>query len=65
MSDSIDRRTFLMRGALGVAGITVLPSILAACGSSSKKSVTSATTALTGSKSATKDLGTLAYQFSW
>jgi ABC-type nitrate/sulfonate/bicarbonate transport system substrate-binding protein len=56
VTETMGRRTFLRNGALGIAGVTFLPALLAACGSSSK-SAAPATTA--------KDLGTLDYQLSW
>jgi len=66
VTNPMDRRQFLRNGALGVAGVTVLPSLLAACGSSSKKSgASSGSTTTAGSGSKPKDLGTLNYQLSW
>jgi ABC-type nitrate/sulfonate/bicarbonate transport system substrate-binding protein len=64
---SLDRRSFLRRGAVGGAGLAVvatggLSALLAACGSSSKPAAsTSGTTAPGGAK----DLGTLDFQLSW
>src|SRR3954469_10201716 len=64
---SIDRRSFLRRGAIGGAGAVLLASggmstVLAACSSSSKPA--SSTTTPSGSTGAT-DLGKLTFQLSW
>ncbi|MCU1375079.1 MAG: transporter substrate-binding protein, partial [Actinomycetia bacterium] len=64
MTNPMDRRSFLRRGAVGVAGVTVLPAVLAACGSDSKSSASSATTQKPPQQSGS-DLGTLDFQFSW
>jgi ABC-type nitrate/sulfonate/bicarbonate transport system substrate-binding protein len=61
----MDRRSFLRRGALGVAGVTVLPAVLAACGSDSKSSTAGAGTSSTAAGGGTPDYGTLDYQLSW
>jgi ABC-type nitrate/sulfonate/bicarbonate transport system substrate-binding protein len=58
----MDRRSFLRRGGFAVAGVTVLPTLLAACGSDSKSGTSSGTTTTAGG---TPDYGTLAYQLSW
>ena len=65
MTDTVDRRTFLRRGAVSTAGLALvggggLSAILAAC--SDDKSTTSAASGSAGGK---KDLGTLAFQLSW
>jgi ABC-type nitrate/sulfonate/bicarbonate transport system substrate-binding protein len=66
VTNPMDRRSFLRRGALGVAGVTVLPTLLAACGSDSNDSSSDTTAAgASSSGGGTKDLGTLDYQFSW
>jgi ABC-type nitrate/sulfonate/bicarbonate transport system substrate-binding protein len=64
---SLDRRSFLRRGAMGGAGLALLgtggmSAFLAACGSSSKPASGSTTTAAGG---AAKDLGELTFQLSW
>jgi len=64
---SLDRRSFLRRGAIGGAGAVLLASggmstVLAACSSSSKPA--SSTTTPSGSTGAT-DLGKLTFQLSW
>ncbi len=64
---SLDRRSFLRRGAMGGAGLALLgaggmSAFLAACGSSSKPS-SSGTTGTTAA--GTKDLGELTFQLSW
>jgi ABC-type nitrate/sulfonate/bicarbonate transport system substrate-binding protein len=61
----MDRRSFLRRGAFGVAGVTVLPAVLAACGSDDKKSTSSSDTTAKAADSGTTDLGTLDFQLSW
>ena len=63
---SLDRRSFLRRGAAGGAGIALLgtggmSALLAACGSSSKPAASSSTTA----GNTPKDLGELVFQLSW
>ena len=64
---SLDRRSFLRRGAMGGAGLALLgtggmSAFLAACGSSSKPSSSGST----GTTAAgTKDLGELTFQLSW
>lgn len=68
MTNPMDRRSFLRRGAFGIAGVTVLPSLLAACGDDDESASTSDSTAApsgSGSTSAAPDYGTLDYQFSW
>jgi len=62
---SLDRRSFLRRGAVGGAGLALLgtggmSAFLAACGSSSKSSSSTPTSA-----GAAKDLGELTFQLSW
>jgi ABC-type nitrate/sulfonate/bicarbonate transport system substrate-binding protein len=67
VSEGFDRRAFLRRSAVGAAGVALLggaPALLAACGSSSSKS-TNTTAGGGGSTAASKDFGTLDYQFSW
>ena len=66
MTQNYDRRAFLSRGTLTVAGVglaaTAGGTFLAACGSSdSSDGATKTTTGSTGKK----DLGTLDYQLSW
>ena len=68
MTQNIDRRTFLGRSGLTVAGVglagTAGSAFLAAC--SKKKSTTSSTTSSTvGGGGSTKDFGQLNYQLSW
>ena len=63
---SLDRRSFLRRGAAGGLGVALLgtggmSAILAACGSSSKPAATGSSTSLAGPK----DLGELTFQLSW
>jgi ABC-type nitrate/sulfonate/bicarbonate transport system substrate-binding protein len=63
---SLDRRSFLRRGAAGGIGIALLgtggvSAILAACGSSSKPSSSGTTTTVGG----VTDLGALTFQLSW
>lgn len=65
MTEGLDRRSFLRRGAFGTAGAVVLgaggaSALLSACGSDDKSS--SSTTAAAGGKG---DYGTLNYQLSW
>jgi ABC-type nitrate/sulfonate/bicarbonate transport system substrate-binding protein len=60
---SLDRRSFLRRGAIGGAGVAILATggmsaFLAACGSSSKSSSPPA-------NNGAKDLGALDFQLSW
>jgi ABC-type nitrate/sulfonate/bicarbonate transport system substrate-binding protein len=62
---SLDRRSFLRRGAVGGAGLALLgtggmSAFLAACGSSSKPASSS-----TPTSSGAKDLGQLTFQLSW
>lgn len=65
MTNELDRRTFLRRGALGAAGVVVLGSpVLAACSSSGKTSTSSSSTG-SSSSGAAKDFGALDYQLSW
>lgn len=64
---SLDRRSFLRRGAVGGAGLALLgtggmSAFLAACGSSSKPAA-SGTTSSTAA--GTTDLGELVFQLSW
>jgi ABC-type nitrate/sulfonate/bicarbonate transport system substrate-binding protein len=64
---SLDRRTFLRRGAVGGMGVALLgtggmSAILAACGSSSKSSSGSSATTVPGGSA---DLGELTFQLSW
>jgi len=64
---SLDRRTFLRRGAVGGMGVALLgtggmSAILAACGSSSKSSTGSSGTTAPGGAA---DLGELTFQLSW
>jgi ABC-type nitrate/sulfonate/bicarbonate transport system substrate-binding protein len=66
---SLDRRSFLRRGALGGAGAVLLAgggmsALLAACGSSSKSSSSGTTTATT-TASGTPNYGELNFQLSW
>ncbi|MCU1454309.1 MAG: transporter substrate-binding protein [Acidimicrobiales bacterium] len=64
LTNSLDRRTFLTRGAMAGAGLTLLgggSGLLAACGKSSKSA---STTTAAGGKTPV-DLGTLDYQLSW
>jgi ABC-type nitrate/sulfonate/bicarbonate transport system substrate-binding protein len=62
----MDRRSFLRRGAFGVAGVTVLPAVLAACGSDSKSNSSDTTVKSTATTAAgAADYGTLDYQLSW
>jgi ABC-type nitrate/sulfonate/bicarbonate transport system substrate-binding protein len=57
MSELVDRRLFLRRGAMGVAGAAVLGSgVLAACGSDAKSS---------SGGGGSKSFGTIGYQLSW
>jgi len=63
---SLDRRTFLRRGAVGGVGVALLgtggmSAILAACGSSSKPASSGTSTTVAGAK----DLGQLTFQLSW
>ncbi|MCU1466433.1 MAG: transporter substrate-binding protein [Actinomycetia bacterium] len=63
---SLDRRSFLRRGAAGGIGVALLgtggmSAILAACGSSSKPAATGSSTTVAGAK----DLGELTFQLSW
>ena len=63
---SLDRRSFLRRGAAGGIGVALLgtggmSAILAACGSSSKPSSSGPTTTVGG----VTDLGELTFQLSW
>jgi len=64
VTNPMDRRTFLRRGAVGVAGVTVLPTLLAACGSDDDDEETTDTTS-GGETSSKDDYGTLDYQLSW
>jgi ABC-type nitrate/sulfonate/bicarbonate transport system substrate-binding protein len=63
----MDRRSVLRRGAFGVAGVTVLPAVLAACGSDSKSNSAGASSSTTAKapQQAGADYGTLDYQLSW
>jgi ABC-type nitrate/sulfonate/bicarbonate transport system substrate-binding protein len=61
----MDRRSFLRRGAFGVAGVTMLPAVLAACGSDSNSSSAGAETTTSGAGGGTPDYGALDYQLSW
>jgi len=76
VTDKLDRRTFLARGATSAAGLAVLGGggLLAACGSSSKSSstaTTAGTTATTAGSATTatsgpaKNLGSASLQLSW
>jgi ABC-type nitrate/sulfonate/bicarbonate transport system substrate-binding protein len=63
---SLDRRSFLRRGAVGGIGVALLgtggmSAILAACGSSSKPAASGTSTTVGG----TTDLGQLTFQLSW
>jgi ABC-type nitrate/sulfonate/bicarbonate transport system substrate-binding protein len=63
---SLDRRSFLRRGAVGGAGLALLgtggmSAFLAACGSSSKPAASSTSSTTAG----TTDLGELVFQLSW
>ncbi|MDP9334269.1 MAG: ABC transporter substrate-binding protein [Actinomycetota bacterium] len=63
---SLDRRSFLRRGAAGGIGVALLgtggmSAILAACGSSSKPAASGSSTTVGG----TTDLGELTFQLSW
>jgi ABC-type nitrate/sulfonate/bicarbonate transport system substrate-binding protein len=63
---SLDRRSFLRRGAVGGAGLALLgtggmSAFLAACGSSSKPAASGSSTTVAGAK----DLGELTFQLSW
>ncbi len=65
---SLDRRSFLRRGAAGGAGLALLgtggmSAFLAACGSSSKSS--SGSSGTTSPPAGKKDLGELVFQLSW
>jgi ABC-type nitrate/sulfonate/bicarbonate transport system substrate-binding protein len=61
LDSGLDRRSFLRRGFLGVAGATLLGSpLLAACGDDSDASTTT-----TGGGGGGADLGTLDFQLSW
>jgi ABC-type nitrate/sulfonate/bicarbonate transport system substrate-binding protein len=64
---SLDRRSFLRRGAVGGAGLALLgtggmSAFLAACGSSSKPAASGSSTTTVAGK---KDLGELVFQLSW
>ena len=64
---SLDRRSFLRRGAVGGVGLALLgtggmSAFLAACGSSSKPAASSTTST---TAAATTDLGELTFQLSW
>ena len=64
---SLDRRSFLRRGAAGGAGLALLgtggmSAFLAACGSSSKPAVVGI---FDDGRRAAKDLGELTFQLSW
>lgn len=64
LSISLDRRTFLARGAKVAAGASLLgaaPGLVAACSSSNAKSAKGES----GSGGGSGDLGTLTVQFSW
>jgi ABC-type nitrate/sulfonate/bicarbonate transport system substrate-binding protein len=65
VTNPMDRRSFLRRGAFGVAGVTMLPAVLAACGSDSNSSSAGAETTTSGAGGGTPDYGTLDYQLSW
>jgi ABC-type nitrate/sulfonate/bicarbonate transport system substrate-binding protein len=65
VTNPMDRRSFLRRGAFGVAGVTMLPAVLAACGSDSNSSSAGAETTTPGAGGGTPDYGTLDYQLSW
>ncbi len=65
---SLDRRSFLRRGAAGGIGVALLgtggmSAILAACGSSSKPAASGSSTTVAGGAPA--DLGELVFQLSW
>ncbi len=64
MSQAMDRRVFLRRGALAIAGATVLPSILAACGDDDDDKAGAGAATTTAAPGGT-GLGTLVYQLSW
>jgi ABC-type nitrate/sulfonate/bicarbonate transport system substrate-binding protein len=59
LTNRIDRRSFVRRGAVVMGGAVAFPALLAACGKSSSSTTTS--TAAGG----TPDYGTLDYQLSW
>lgn len=67
MTNPLDRRTFLRRGAIGLAGVSVLPAFLAACGDDDEETASGASTSEGGESggSGTPDYGKLTVQFSW
>jgi ABC-type nitrate/sulfonate/bicarbonate transport system substrate-binding protein len=61
VTDKLDRRTFIRRGAWGAGGAVLLGSgLLAACGDDDDDDASSS-----GSSGGTPDLGTLKWQLSW
>ena len=63
MTNELDRRTFIRRGALGAAGVAFLGSpLLAACSSDKKAATTASGGAASGGA---VDFGALDYQLSW
>ncbi|MEY2455995.1 MAG: hypothetical protein QOK06_1089, partial [Acidimicrobiaceae bacterium] len=64
MTERLDRRTFIRRGALGAAGVAFLGSpLLAAC--SSDKKTTTAASGASGASSAAASFGSMDFQCSW
>jgi ABC-type nitrate/sulfonate/bicarbonate transport system substrate-binding protein len=64
VTERLDRRTFIRRGALGAAGVAFLGSpLLAAC--SSDKKTTTAASGSSGASSAAASFGSMDFQCSW
>jgi len=65
VTERLDRRTFIRRGALGAAGVAFIGSpLLAACSSDSKSTTSAASGGSTASGGA-KDFGSYDFQCSW
>ncbi len=62
LTNPLDRRTFLRRGALGIAGVVAFPAVMVACGDDDDEPVSADDT---GGGGGSNDLGTLTYQLSW